>query len=374
MASAGAMSAIAGIVGMHEGRIPATMGTRTRGSATRFDLVTERPRAYSYSVFQVNAFGFGGQNASLILSLMREQAPRAGRVPVVRKVRATPMNLLVKGTSGPLTGEVQVPKLKVSRAPRVDFGVARAGYEQDSRSLRCAPRAVHDGRPARVGTKIEVDGQTLLVTGGPYHVRAQGRLGRQLGINALFHDRLGVARRRANHASAQKYFRRRPVGPLLEALAQMGVAFESANGCPPIAIVPGTSARRNDRHSRYALAVDLGASAPRSIRERAHRYRSRRRTQRASVHRADRRNDARLRSSRDASRQTGAISKSNRDSKPAPRPSSCPPTSDRPPSASPSPRSILRTCSFAACGRCPASCPTIPKAPSWRSRARWACR
>ncbi len=39
--------------------------------------------------------------------------------------------------------------------------------------------------------------------------------------------------------TAQKYFRRRPVGPLLDALAHMGLRFESANGCPPIAIEPG---------------------------------------------------------------------------------------------------------------------------------------
>jgi 3-oxoacyl-[acyl-carrier-protein] synthase II len=69
MASAGAMCAIAGIAGMHEGWIPPTMGTQRIDPQTRFDLVTAQPRAYSYSAFQVNAFGFGGQNASLILSL-----------------------------------------------------------------------------------------------------------------------------------------------------------------------------------------------------------------------------------------------------------------------------------------------------------------
>jgi 3-oxoacyl-[acyl-carrier-protein] synthase II len=69
MASAGAMCTIAGITGMREGWIPATLGTRRLDPQTRFDLVTERPRAHSYSVFQVNAFGFGGQNASLIVSL-----------------------------------------------------------------------------------------------------------------------------------------------------------------------------------------------------------------------------------------------------------------------------------------------------------------
>lgn len=69
MASAGAMCAIAGIAGMHDGAIPPTMGTRRVDPATRFDLVMREPRTRSYSAFQVNAFGFGGQNASLVVSL-----------------------------------------------------------------------------------------------------------------------------------------------------------------------------------------------------------------------------------------------------------------------------------------------------------------
>jgi 3-oxoacyl-[acyl-carrier-protein] synthase II len=69
MASAGAMSAIAGITGMHEGRIPPTIGTENVDPKTRFDLVTSEPRSQTYSAFQVNAFGFGGQNASLVISL-----------------------------------------------------------------------------------------------------------------------------------------------------------------------------------------------------------------------------------------------------------------------------------------------------------------
>jgi 3-oxoacyl-[acyl-carrier-protein] synthase II len=68
MASAGAMCAIAGISGMHEGWIPPTIGTRHLDPAIRFDVVMERPRQHFYEAFQVNAFGFGGQNASLILS------------------------------------------------------------------------------------------------------------------------------------------------------------------------------------------------------------------------------------------------------------------------------------------------------------------
>jgi 3-oxoacyl-[acyl-carrier-protein] synthase II len=68
MASAGAISAIAGIMGMHEGAIPPTLGTQHVDSQTKFELVIAQPRTYSYSAFAVNAFGFGGQNASLILS------------------------------------------------------------------------------------------------------------------------------------------------------------------------------------------------------------------------------------------------------------------------------------------------------------------
>jgi 3-oxoacyl-[acyl-carrier-protein] synthase II len=34
-----------------------------------FDLVIGHARETQYSVFQVNAFGFGGQNASLVVSV-----------------------------------------------------------------------------------------------------------------------------------------------------------------------------------------------------------------------------------------------------------------------------------------------------------------
>ncbi|HEX4013766.1 MAG TPA: beta-ketoacyl-[acyl-carrier-protein] synthase family protein [Candidatus Cybelea sp.] len=68
MASAGAMCVVAGIMGMRDSMIPPTIGTARIDPATRFDLVMQAPRSHSYSAFQVNAFGFGGQNASLIVS------------------------------------------------------------------------------------------------------------------------------------------------------------------------------------------------------------------------------------------------------------------------------------------------------------------
>jgi len=68
MASAGAMCAIAGIMGMREGLIPPTIGTRRIDSEARFDLVIGKARVHPYSAFLVNAFGFGGQNASVVVS------------------------------------------------------------------------------------------------------------------------------------------------------------------------------------------------------------------------------------------------------------------------------------------------------------------
>jgi 3-oxoacyl-[acyl-carrier-protein] synthase II len=68
MAGAGVMSVIAGIMGMHESVIPPTLGTERVDPDVRFAVVTRAPLAHEYRVFQANAFGFGGQNASLVIS------------------------------------------------------------------------------------------------------------------------------------------------------------------------------------------------------------------------------------------------------------------------------------------------------------------
>ncbi|MGB6517638.1 MAG: hypothetical protein WBE79_03925, partial [Candidatus Cybelea sp.] len=148
------------------------------------------------------------------------------------------MNLLVKGTSGPLTGQVQVPNSKyhahralilASLAP----GTSRILGLSDARHVEYTMDVLR-----ALGTKIEVDDQTLLVTGGPYHVRRKVVSVGSSGSTLYFMIGLASLADAPITLSAQKYFRRRPVGPLLEALAQMGVRFESANGCPPITIAP----------------------------------------------------------------------------------------------------------------------------------------
>ncbi len=149
------------------------------------------------------------------------------------------MNLLVKGTRGPLAGEVQVPNSKyhahralilASLAP----GTSRIRGCSDARHVRYTVDVLR-----ALGTKIETDGETTLVTGGPYRVKRKIVSVGSSGSTLYFMIGLASLADAPVTLTAQKYFRRRPVGPLLEALAEMGVRFESANGCPPIAIEPG---------------------------------------------------------------------------------------------------------------------------------------
>ena len=163
------------------------------------------------------------------------------------------MNLLVKGTSGPLTGEVRGPELQISRAPRVDPGVARAGNEPNSRPLRRASRAVHDGRAARARHEDRSRRSNAARDRRSVSREAQGRLGRQLRFDALFHDRLGVARRLTDHVDRAEIL---PAPPGRTACSkrspQMGVRFESAQRLSADRNRAGSAARRDDRHPRNA--------------------------------------------------------------------------------------------------------------------------
>ena len=149
------------------------------------------------------------------------------------------MNLLVKGTSGPLTGEVEVPNSKyhahralilASLAP----GTSRILGLSDARHVQFTMDVLR-----ALGTKIQVEGQTLLVAGGSYHVKRKVVSVGSSGSTLYFMIGLASLADSPVTLTAQKYFQRRPVGPLLQALSQMGVAFESNGGCPPITIFPG---------------------------------------------------------------------------------------------------------------------------------------
>jgi 3-oxoacyl-[acyl-carrier-protein] synthase II len=67
-ASAGGMGVIAGVMAMHHGRFPHTAGSSVPDPEIRFDALMGEARAVDVDVLQVNAFGFGGQDASLVVT------------------------------------------------------------------------------------------------------------------------------------------------------------------------------------------------------------------------------------------------------------------------------------------------------------------
>lgn len=67
-ASSGAMAVVTGLLGMHEGRFLATANTDEPDPEARFEIVIKQPKRIDVRTLQVNAFGFGGQNASVIVT------------------------------------------------------------------------------------------------------------------------------------------------------------------------------------------------------------------------------------------------------------------------------------------------------------------
>lgn len=67
-AASGAMALIAGLKGMPDNRFFHTAGTKHIDPACEFDVVIEKPRDLEVNTLQVNSFGFGGQNASIIVT------------------------------------------------------------------------------------------------------------------------------------------------------------------------------------------------------------------------------------------------------------------------------------------------------------------
>ena len=149
------------------------------------------------------------------------------------------MKLLVEGAAGGrLSGEIVVPKSKyhahralilASLAP----GTSRILGLSDARHVQYTIDVLR-----ALGTKIEREGETLVIDGGPYCVRRPIVSAGSSGTTLYFMIGLAALADAPVTLTAQKYFRRRPVGPLLEALRALGVRFECVEGCPPIAVKP----------------------------------------------------------------------------------------------------------------------------------------
>ena len=148
------------------------------------------------------------------------------------------MRLLVKEAPGPLSGELDVPcsKYHAHRAlilASLAEGTSRIHGLSDAGHVRYTIQALR-----RLGTRITLEGDCFVVEGGPYRPSVPEISVGSSGTTLYFMTGLVSLADAPVRVVGQRYFQRRPIKPLLEALASMGVELDSPTGCPPIAVRP----------------------------------------------------------------------------------------------------------------------------------------
>jgi cyclohexanecarboxylate-CoA ligase len=148
------------------------------------------------------------------------------------------MHLLVKGIQHRITGDIIVPNSKY-HAHRALILASLADGESRIHGLSDARHVEYTVRLLRgLGVRITREGDTFVVRGrgGRYRPVRDTVSAGSSGTTLYFMIGLASLSDSAVTITGQKYFRNRPVGPLLRALEQMGVRLDSADDCPPIQV------------------------------------------------------------------------------------------------------------------------------------------
>jgi len=163
------------------------------------------------------------------------------------------VHLYVRETSGRLEGEISVPASKY----HAHRALMLASLAEGESRIKGGVAAKHVQSTIEVlsglGTEVEATDDGFLVRGGlPYRpVRDTVSVGSS-GTTLYFMIGLASLAEAPVTLTGQKYFQRRPVGPLLEALGAMGVELSSANATPPITVRP-----QRPRGGRVSIAGTL---------------------------------------------------------------------------------------------------------------------
>ena len=142
---------------------------------------------------------------------------------------------------------------------------------------------------------IDTDGDTFCVQGGQYRPKGDYVSVGSSGTTLYFLTPLAALASAPVTIVGQKYFQRRPIRPLLDALAGLGVRLDSPTGTPPISVTPHRPSGGRVRDCGDAVAVDLGPAAGGAVRDRRQPDRGDGRVQRAVLRRPDDRHDAPVR-------------------------------------------------------------------------------
>lgn len=149
------------------------------------------------------------------------------------------MRLVVEQTTRRLAGELIVPNSKY-HAHRALILASLARGRTRIVGLTDAKHVAYTLSVLRgLGTKIALDGDTFVVEGGPYRPRRPSLSVGSSGTTFYFMIGLCALADRPVTLAGQRYFQRRPVGPLLAALRQMGIDASSPDDRPPISIRNG---------------------------------------------------------------------------------------------------------------------------------------
>jgi 3-phosphoshikimate 1-carboxyvinyltransferase len=163
------------------------------------------------------------------------------------------VHLYVRDTSGRLEGEISVPASKY----HAHRALMLASLAEGESRIKGGVAAKHVQSTIEVltglGTEVETTADGFLVRGGlPYRpLRDTVSVGSS-GTTLYFMIGLASLADAPVTITGQKYFQRRPVGPLLEALASMGIELSAANATPPITVQP-----RRPRGGRVSIAGTL---------------------------------------------------------------------------------------------------------------------
>src|ERR1700761_5532839 len=147
--------------------------------------------------------------------------------------------LYVRETAGRLQGEISVPASKY----HAHRALMLASLAEGESRIRGGVAAKHVQSTIEVltglGTAIETTADGFLVRGGlPYRpLRDTVSVGSS-GTTLYFMIGLASLADAPVTLTGQKYFQRRPVGPLLEALTSTGIELSSTNSTPPITVAP----------------------------------------------------------------------------------------------------------------------------------------
>jgi cyclohexanecarboxylate-CoA ligase len=164
------------------------------------------------------------------------------------------VHLYVRETSGRLQGEISVPASKY----HAHRALMLASLAEGESRITGGVAAKHVQSTIEVltglGVQIERTSDGFVVRGGglPYRpLRDTVSVGSS-GTTLYFMIGLASLADAPVTITGQKYFQRRPVGPLLEALTAMGIELSSENATPPITVAP-----KRPRGGRVSIAGTL---------------------------------------------------------------------------------------------------------------------